>query len=165
MPRPRPILDSLWFRYGFALAATAAALLLRLALNPVLGDGSRSLFFTFSLLASAYVAGALPTLVAAVLGAAAAGYFWSPRFLFSPGDPRLWVNLFVLLALATIFILLAEMLRRAHDRATANAFALQQLEPSSRNTPTSPTDDAAPSDEMADADLYSAAASDERGMS
>jgi two-component system sensor kinase FixL len=101
--------------YGIAVAATAAAFLLRLALDPVLGTSSAFHIFTLSVLATAVYGGTGPGLVAAAVSAIAANVFFVPPQSDGLWLPRLAETLFFFgTALGLIWI--AARLSRIRDR-------------------------------------------------
>src|SRR5437870_2050895 len=68
-------LRSLAARYGTALLAVAVALLVRLVLDPLVGDGLPFLAFCLAVVAVAWHGGFGPSFLALVLGLLAAAYF------------------------------------------------------------------------------------------
>ena len=67
--------------YGVAVLATAATLLVRLLLEPVLEDAVPHMFFFPAVMIAAYYGGFGPGFVSTLLGALAANYFFTePRY-------------------------------------------------------------------------------------
>ena len=73
-----PAAGSLADRYGFALLAAAAALLARLALDPLLGDQFPFLLACVAVVAAAWHGGLGPAALALALGTLASAYFFLP---------------------------------------------------------------------------------------
>src|SRR5690349_17368602 len=65
-------------RYGMAVLAVAAALFVRLLLDPLLGDGLPFLASTLAVVVVAWYGGFGPSLVALLLALAATAYFFLP---------------------------------------------------------------------------------------
>src|SRR5438874_4125833 len=85
--------------YGLAVLATAASLLLRWPLWPVLGNAVPQMTFFPAVMIAAYVGGFWPGIVATMLSAAAANYFvagQSPTFHLSSVNDVAALILFVL---------------------------------------------------------------------
>jgi PAS domain S-box-containing protein len=86
-----------WWAYGFAIVATGAALLARLALTSWMGDRPVLILFVIPIVLSAYAGGLGPGLLATVLSALATDYFVLPpahSFLFKqPADTVIWLIL------------------------------------------------------------------------
>ncbi len=71
---------SAFFRYGFALAMTAIALIVRMALNDWFPPGFPYLTFFPAVVVTAYFVGLGPAVLCAVLSGLAAWYFFIPPF-------------------------------------------------------------------------------------
>lgn len=112
-------------QYGLAVLATTGAFLLRLGLDPVLGDRSPFLLFTLPILVTALSAGTRPALVAAVLGGLSGTYAFVPPNpslrLVTPGD---WLE--VALFSITAALIIRVVNRRAALRAQHNQ-AVEEL--------------------------------------
>src|SRR5437763_7432156 len=85
--------------YGVALTATAASLLLRWPLWPVLGNAVPQMTFFPAVMLAAYIGGFWPGILATILSAVAANYFLAaqpPGFHFSRVNDVAAMILFVL---------------------------------------------------------------------
>jgi signal transduction histidine kinase len=118
----RPAVRSLLDRYGFALLAAAAALLARLALDPLLGDRLPFLLACVAVAAAAWHGGFGPSALALALGTLTTAYFFLPP-RHAPADslaahrPQIAGFLFLGLTIG----LFSERLRAARRRAEAHA--------------------------------------------
>lgn len=93
---PQP--QSFAFRYGVALVTVALATVLRLLLNPVLGEQSPFPIFFFAVLLTARYCGLRPALMAVILGVFSADYFLiAPRESFGFKGAAQYVELLVYL--------------------------------------------------------------------
>jgi signal transduction histidine kinase len=113
---------SLAERYGFALLAFAAALLVRLALDPLLGDRLPFLFACLAVVAVAWHGGFGPSALALGLGTLATAYFFLPprhTLADSLAAHRVQVSGFLFLGLT--IGLFSERLRAARRRAEGHA--------------------------------------------
>lgn len=111
-----------------AVLAVGAMVLVRLYLQPVLGESAPLLPFTCSVLVSAWYGGFGPGLCATAVGAIAGAYFLVPVNDFRIVDigDRAHIAIFVLIGLATSG--LCEALHRARRRAEQRQIALQESE-------------------------------------
>ena len=76
----RRLADSWWARYGVALAAVAAALVLRGVLDPLVGSGAATTTIYGAIAIAVWYGGALPGLAATLAGDLASNYFFiEPR--------------------------------------------------------------------------------------
>src|ERR1700693_2031592 len=118
----RPAIRSLVVRYGFAVLAFTAALVARLLLDPVLGDRMPFLLFCLAVVAVAWHGGFGPSVLALLLGAAAAAYFFLPP-RFSPATSLANHGMMVagFLFLGMTIGLFSQRLRGARLRAEAHA--------------------------------------------
>ncbi len=101
-------------RYGWAILSTSAALGLRLLLDPLLGARIPYATFFVAVALSAVVGGAIPGMLATVLGALAAVYFILPprhSFLIASQDQA--VGLALDLIVSSALVALADLQRRA----------------------------------------------------
>src|SRR5262245_20389249 len=104
-------------RYGSSLACVALALAVRVVLGPLLHDQAPYLFFMPAVLASAWLGGLGPGLVATVLGLLL-GLFFIPEFpAFSPAEA---VNAIAFAVIGTGIAWGGEQLQRNRLRATAS---------------------------------------------
>ena len=121
--------------YLGALASTAAAILIRAALDPLLGDRLPFALVVASLSAIVWLAGLGPGLVAAVLGYVAADWFFvSPRHTFgvqSVDDVTSMIGYFIVAGSVLGF---GEAARRARERAEERARELERAEESLRES-------------------------------
>jgi two-component system cell cycle sensor histidine kinase/response regulator CckA len=114
--QPTPLKS--WQAYLFAIAATAATLGLRLALDRHLGGQATVVVFTVPIMLSAYLGGLGPGLLATALSCLAASYYLLPpinSFLVASEVER-WQLFFVALA-GLVVSTLNEALHRARRRA------------------------------------------------
>ena len=107
------------YRYGVALAITLAAAAVRLAFLPSLG--MRATFVTFypAVMLAALYGGLRAGLLATVLSALLADYFWIEPPGFTISDPADWLSIAVFLASCTMISWITEAMHRAQRRATA----------------------------------------------
>ena len=100
--------------YVFAAAATAIVTVARLALGGLLGDVAVFLPFTASIMVVAWYGGLGPGLLATVLGAASATYFFVPPYrsfrIVTPGE---WAGMTVLFCVGATISWLCESLHRS----------------------------------------------------
>jgi K+-sensing histidine kinase KdpD len=91
-----PEMRSALTRYGFAIAATAAAVLLRYSLDPLLVERAPHIFAISAVFVAAVFAGLGPGLLVTVLGAVAGSYlFVLPRYTFAIADADAMVSLVI----------------------------------------------------------------------
>jgi PAS domain S-box-containing protein len=108
-------------RYGLAVAAAAAAMVLRVALTAWVGPGL-PVFITFypAVMAAALLGGLGPGLLATVLAGAAAAYWVFPPvgqfFIASPVDR---VGLMIFFGMGAFMSVVADLFRRARTKAAA----------------------------------------------
>jgi two-component system CheB/CheR fusion protein len=111
---------SLLSRYGFAALAVAVALLIRLALDPLLGDGWPFLLFSFVVVAVAWHGGFGPSCLALVASILAASYFFlEPRYSLAQSLVGHPIQCGGFLLLGLVIALFSERLRWAGRRAEA----------------------------------------------
>jgi signal transduction histidine kinase/CheY-like chemotaxis protein len=117
-----PTVRSVVARYATAVLAVAAALLVRLLLDPLLGDALPSLLFAVAVVVVAWHGGFGPSCLALLLGGLTAAYFFlAPRYDLAAsltGHPVLVAG-FLFLGLS--IGLFSERLRAARRRAEAHA--------------------------------------------
>jgi PAS domain S-box-containing protein len=114
-PRARPA------AYGVALLATAGCLLIRWPLAPVLGDAVPHMAFFPAVMIAAYFGGFWPGLVATLLSAVAANYFYTGQLSsFQVGRANDVAALILFVLVGTIISGLSEALHRAHRRILAH---------------------------------------------
>ncbi len=103
-----------WLRYGAAVSLTAAAIVVRLAFLQTLG--SRASFVTFvpAVTLAALYGGFRAGLLATMLSALAADYFWiAPRGGFFIQEPADWAGIGIFLASGTLIAGVVEAMHRA----------------------------------------------------
>jgi PAS domain S-box-containing protein len=108
-------------RYGGAVCGVALAIVARLLLEPLLGDAYPLMTLYFAVVAIAWLAGFGPTLLATVIGAAAADLlFLQPHFSLSarPQD-ALGLGVFLALGLLTALLSRRAALARSLEREMA----------------------------------------------
>src|SRR5436309_15992108 len=107
--------------YAVAVLAPAASLLVRWPLGPLLGDAVPHMTFLPAVMIAAYVGGFWPGLLATILSAIAANYFFTeqlPSFHVRSVNDVAALILFVLVG--TIISGLCESLHRARRRIVAD---------------------------------------------
>ncbi len=118
----RPSIRSVLTRYGMAVLAAAGAVVVRLLLDPLLGNSLPLLLACLAVVVTAWYGGFGPSLVALLLGLLSAAYFFLPPrhdLAASLDDQDLRVGGF--LFLGVIIGLFSEGMRAARRRAEANA--------------------------------------------
>ena len=114
-------------RYGIAVLAVGLALLVKLLLDPLIDDESPFLLFLGAVIVSVWLGGLRVGLLATVLAALAADYFFlSPTYTLRVDDfgQGLWLALFVL---EGVFIsLLFKVMRSARRRVEARTLQSQR---------------------------------------
>jgi signal transduction histidine kinase len=111
---------SLLTRYGFAALAVAFALLIRLALDPLLGDRLPFLLFSLVVVAVAWYGGFGPSCLALVAGILLTAYFFlPPRYSLAESIAGHAVQSSGFLFLGLTIALFSERLRIARRRAEA----------------------------------------------
>ena len=104
--------------YAFAVAALAAAVLMRWLLDPVLGDALPLVTLFGAVAAAVWVGGYRPAVIVAILGYGACSYlFMPPRGSFGPGDLGHVVGLVAYLFTCSLIIGIGEAMRVARLRA------------------------------------------------
>ncbi|MEN6493372.1 MAG: response regulator [Thermoguttaceae bacterium] len=101
-------------RYGFAVASVAAALMLRLWLDPILGNQLQFVVFLLAIALVVWRAGRGPAIVALAMSVLVTDYFLiEPRYSLGSGGIAYFVGL-VLFVCAGAAVILAAELRGAH---------------------------------------------------
>jgi PAS domain S-box-containing protein len=116
-------------RYGAAVLLSLAALAVRVALHPVLGDAVRLQMFTLAVVLSAWWGGLGPGLVATALGAGAGTFFFldpTGSFRLQAAGDGVRIGVFLLNGIAISWI--AEALHRAARRGQAQLERLRLQE-------------------------------------
>src|SRR5215213_3546496 len=114
-------------RYSLAVASVLLATLLRLLLNPILGDTAPYVTYYLAVLFVAWACGLGPALLALVLGAVLAVYFILPPLkTMALNDPAHVVGLALYLSVGIIASLLSHEMHSARRRAEANAQTARQ---------------------------------------
>jgi PAS domain S-box-containing protein len=104
-------------RYGIAVVAAEAAILLRFALDPIWDVKLPFSFFYPAVMISAWVGGLGPGIIATILSAVAADFFWlKPIGSLSIGDPADAAGLLVFVAIGIVMSALNETWRYAAVR-------------------------------------------------
>jgi PAS domain S-box-containing protein len=117
--RPRLITLRPLARYGIAVAIIAVATALRVVLSPIWGVGLPYITFYPAVMASAWLGGLGPGLVATALGALIADYLWiSPSFSFAIGDFADTLGLLVFTAMGVLISVVNEAWRRSTRAAS-----------------------------------------------
>lgn len=114
------------YRYGLAILLTAAALGVRLLLQPVFGEHSPLVIFYFSIMLSAYCGGLGPGILATILSLLAAGFLiMPPAYRFDLGGPAGQIHALVFATLGICLSLLIQQLHQARDRSERQAEELE----------------------------------------
>ena len=115
-------------RYGAAVAAVAAALLIRWLLEPILGDSVPYLQFFPAVMVAGYYGGLGPGLFATLLAGLLADYlFLSPTMSLWIDHPPQAVSLFLFACSGGVISLLNGALHRARESAAGAAAHLQEI--------------------------------------
>src|SRR5919199_149063 len=120
------IKHSLLLRYGIATLAVAAVILLKLLLDPLITEQSPFLLMAGAVMVGAWFGGLGPGVLATVIGALAAEYFFlEPVGSFTgPGGGLLPFTLFVLQGL--LISVLVEALHSSRQRAETRALEIRR---------------------------------------
>src|SRR5262245_27763164 len=114
--RPMTQRSPVWARYGAAALSVAAATLLRLSLDRLLGDAGFALFFVAVIIA-AWVGGIGPSLLALALSVAASNWlFYRPHAHEAEPAIRILFGLSVFMFVALTTAILSESMRSAQRR-------------------------------------------------
>jgi signal transduction histidine kinase len=117
-----PTARSLADRYGFAVLAATAALLTRLALDPLLGDALPLLLACVAVVVAAWHGGFGPSALALALGVLTTAYFFlPPRHALADSLAAHRVQVWGFLFLGLTIGLFSERLRAARRRAEGHA--------------------------------------------
>jgi PAS domain S-box-containing protein len=117
----RTIRLSPFSRYGAAVALVAAAILIRLALDPIWGLRLPYITLFPAIMLSAWIGGAGPGILTTVLTAAAAEYFWiEPTGSWAVHDKTEFVGLGLFVAIGLFISALNEAWRRGIDAVGAS---------------------------------------------
>jgi PAS domain S-box-containing protein len=114
-------------RYGFAVAAAALAVLVRLALDPVWGTKLPFITSYPAVIMTAWFGGFGPGMVTTVLGVAAAAYFWMPGPEWAVSDTGDALALASFVAIGAAIALGSEARRRARARVTTETETTRAL--------------------------------------
>ena len=106
-----------WQGYGVAALATGLMLLIRLLLNPLLGQNAPLLAFTLPVVVSAWYGGLGPGLVATLLGALGGTYFFVlPIYSFLPTTREDIASIVLFVLVGLLIALLGGAQRRARQQ-------------------------------------------------
>ncbi|MDB6065088.1 MAG: hypothetical protein JWR26_1296 [Pedosphaera sp.] len=109
-------------RYGFALAATAAAFVVRYYFDPIMKDRYPFSMVTFTVTLVAWYAGFVPSLLTFVMGFLLANWFFvPPRHSLALSDSTHAVGNISFLFVALSIIFFSRSMHAARQRADANA--------------------------------------------
>lgn len=118
---------TLLVRYGGAVAVTALAVLLRMLLNPLLGDHFPLVTLFAAVLFIAWYGGRGPALLSLVIGSAAGAYlFFEPRYALAIGHAEDRVGLAIYAVLGIGSIAMIDSLRNARRRSEVTKLQLEQ---------------------------------------
>src|ERR1041384_6117468 len=112
---------SILLRYGSALGFTALASMVRVALNPALGDSAPFVTFVVAVAITALDCGLGPALVTTLAGAVIGLIVW-----VLPAHSNPFTNIIPYLFVGVFISLLIESMRRERRRAEVNAAALNE---------------------------------------
>ena len=122
----RKTLSGPW-AYAAAVAGVALATVLRNALHPVLGPNYPFATYFFVVIVTAWACGLGPSIVALVLGAVYAWFFFLPPFAsVRVPDAITLTGIFLYLSLGGVSIAIIETQRRAHRRLEAEMAEKEQ---------------------------------------
>lgn len=123
-----PGIESLWLRYIFAIAVTAAMLVVRLSMSGVYGDHAMLILFMFPIIISALLGGLGSGLVATGFAALSVDYFViAPTYSFrieANHDVFQWI---LLIVNGVAISLLSELLRQAVLQGQAHRQLLEAI--------------------------------------
>ncbi len=114
-----------WLRYGVAVLVVVAATVVRLLLNPFLGNAAPFLPFILAVLFSAGYGGLWPGLLSTGLSAGIIHYFWLRSDGIEGLDPRNLILLGMFLAAGAYLSWVSEVLHRSRKRSEATVRALR----------------------------------------
>lgn len=113
-------------RYAVALLAMAIALLIRYALNPVLGNSVPYVILLPAVAFSAWSCGLGPSVLSVVVGLVAAKYwFVPPLHRFSLTSTAAWVGMVAFIFASAFIAAMGELRRRENDRLRRSQDALE----------------------------------------
>jgi two-component system cell cycle sensor histidine kinase/response regulator CckA len=120
----RASLRDLLLRYGFALESVGGAIALRMLLQPLFGPRRPYATFAVASLVAAWAGGLGPGIVAAALGALAAGYFFIPPAELFTLEGAVDLVVYLLVSLAGVLLFQAQ--RRSRQLALENAAVAEE---------------------------------------
>ncbi len=124
-----PSVRSPWLRYGVSLAFTAAVLLLRSWLEPVLGDHLPYFVLYAAVFFASWYGGLVPAVLAFTLGGCVATYYWVAPFReLSVGTAADWMELATYIIVSLFIIGLGEAYRRAIESSRRESLKLYRSE-------------------------------------
>jgi PAS domain S-box-containing protein len=116
-----------WSKYAVAIGATIAALVVRVALDPVLGDRFPFATFILAIAVTAWYGGLWPALLSLALALAACVYFYiPPRGSFAVPDLDFQVGLGLYLFVGVTLAVLSESLHKARRLAESQQEQLER---------------------------------------
>jgi PAS domain S-box-containing protein len=122
-------------RYGVAILVTAAAVMVRLAIDPILGDRFPFCTFFGAVAITVWYSGYRPAILAMVLCYLAADYlFVEPRGALGPGSARDVIGLLADLLSCAVIITIGQTMHVALRRAEARRQQLEEAEVALRRT-------------------------------
>jgi len=122
-----PTSNNTLLRYTLALSAIAIALLIRGALNPLLGDSIPYVILLPAIVFSAWYCGVGPSVVSVVLALVAAKYWFIPP-LHSFSLPRTahWIGMVAFLLASALVLVMGESCRRENGKLRRSQDALEE---------------------------------------
>jgi signal transduction histidine kinase len=118
--------DAVW-PYAVAILAVAAATLVRMALDPLVGTQVPAATYYFAVFFAAWYGGMGPSILALALGFLSAAYFFcEPRWSFAMHvvEVQVEMGLYVIVGLSSVY--LSELMHSARRRAELNAARLRE---------------------------------------
>lgn len=124
-----PSVRSPWLRYGVSLLFTAAVLLLRAWLEPLLGEHQPYFVLYAAVFFASWYGGFVPAILAFVLGGCVATYNWVAPFReLHAGTPADWMELATYIVVSLFIIGLGEAYRRAIESSRRESLKLYRSE-------------------------------------
>ena len=121
MPDTAGATKSLMVRYAVALLVTAAAVGVRMAMSPVLGDQSPYITLFAALFFVGWFSGVIAGVLCVLLGAAATSYLiLPPLYSLQVDDPHMFAGLLTYMVIGAMCVLMGDFLAQTERRALAS---------------------------------------------